>query len=163
MTVIYDAEAQAIIDEHVNGGPGPDVVGESSHTNKSLTSQEPYTSIVSHRCGGKCCQRFFMVSHTPASILAKYEAATARILAGEDNRDTWDIVTIHEMLVPLDITENGTQAYTCRHFDKVNGLCTIYERRPLMCAEYPYRDTSCGHCGFSNGCQLTKTEAASSR
>lgn len=106
-------------------------------------------AISSNPCGGACCRRFFVHAHTPEQIRVKYEWAVAQIAAGEDNARSWDEVTIHEMLVPLDVTESGAQPYTCRHFDEPTGLCTIYERRPLMCATYP-NDQACNSCGFSN-------------
>lgn len=106
-------------------------------------------AVSSNPCGGACCRRFFVHTHSPEQILAKYEWAVARIVAGEDDSHSWDVVTIHEMLLPLEVNEDGHQAYTCRHFDEPAGLCTIYERRPLMCATYP-SDQPCGHCGFSN-------------
>jgi Fe-S-cluster containining protein len=40
--------------------------------------------------------------------------------------------------------------YTCRHFDDETRLCTIYERRPEMCRDYPYaQDGGCEYdCGY---------------
>lgn len=105
-------------------------------------------AICSNRCGGTCCERFFVHTHTPEQIRIRYENAQAQITAGEDNRDSWDTVTIHEMLIPLELTENGAQPYGCRHFDKPNGLCMIYDHRPLMCARFP-TDGACTFCGFT--------------
>lgn len=39
--------------------------------------------------------------------------------------------------------------YTCKHFDKKAGLCTIYEHRPLMCRRFPNGDA----CPYPN-CKL---------
>lgn len=39
------------------------------------------------------------------------------------------------------------QLYSCRHWDTRSRLCTIYERRPLMCSRYPY-SAACEHCGY---------------
>jgi Fe-S-cluster containining protein len=42
-------------------------------------------------------------------------------------------------------------SYTCRHFDAAAGLCTVYERRPAMCRDYPGYGTpgrTCEHCGY---------------
>jgi Fe-S-cluster containining protein len=80
-----------------------------------------------------------------------YEWSTARITAGEDSRADWDTVTIGEMLIPLNEPDEY-QEYTCIHLDRSSGRCTIYERRPMMCAEYPDygRGDACIHCGFKN-------------
>ncbi len=45
--------------------------------------------------------------------------------------------------------------YTCVHF--VEGNCTAYEERPLMCSDYPYGKT-CEHgeaCGWEEGATIT--------
>jgi Fe-S-cluster containining protein len=34
--------------------------------------------------------------------------------------------------------------YTCRHLTE-DGDCGIYETRPGMCRDYPYRNTVCGY------------------
>jgi Fe-S-cluster containining protein len=69
---------------------------------------------------------------------------------------------IAEMVVPLSVleanerlerfgsdreytSESEGHVYTCRHFDDETRLCTIYERRPEMCRDYPY--------GHSGGCE----------
>lgn len=41
--------------------------------------------------------------------------------------------------------------HTCRHWDEQTRLCTVYDRRPVMCRNYPY-DGACtlGHeCGYT--------------
>lgn len=105
----------------------------------------------SNRCGGLCCQRF-PLSKTAEAIAADYAWATALIIACEDNRWAWDTVTIAEMIVPLHEEADELPQYTCVHLDRSAGLCTIYERRPLMCSEYPDygRGDACQHCGFKN-------------
>jgi Fe-S-cluster containining protein len=69
---------------------------------------------------------------------------------------------IAEMVVPLSVSEANERlerfgsdreytseseghVYTCRHFDDETRLCTIYERRPEMCRDYPY--------GHNGGCE----------
>lgn len=63
-----------------------------------------------------------------------------------------DLIMIAEMVIPLAEEADETPTYTCRHFDAVAGLCTVYEQRPAMCRDYPsYGDAgrACLHCGFT--------------
>ena len=51
-------------------------------------------------------------------------------------------------------TERGEERhyYSCVHWDQRTGNCQIYEHRPQMCREYPYRDNGCNYAG----CTWTK-------
>jgi Fe-S-cluster containining protein len=45
--------------------------------------------------------------------------------------------------------ESGSgELYRCKHWNETTGLCGIYEDRPDMCRDYPYRG-ACIHCGGS--------------
>lgn len=109
-------------------------------------------SACSHRCGGVCCQRF-PISMPPEEMAERYREIVAWRDAG-NVLDRWmqDLVTIVEMIIQLKPAEGEDRPmYTCRHLDRTSGLCTIYDRRPRMCSDYPgyERGGSCSHCGFT--------------
>jgi Fe-S-cluster containining protein len=40
--------------------------------------------------------------------------------------------------------------FTCRHWDEQTRLCTVYDKRPKMCRDYPYSGRQCERgCGYS--------------
>lgn len=95
------------------------------------------------RCTGACCREFFL---PPLDQLAA-EALWFAVLG--DIADAAERIAIVAMVVPVRlcrpgnpmpsgrINEEGEEmVYTCRHFDGAN--CTIYERRPHMCRNFPY-------------------------
>lgn len=47
-----------------------------------------------------------------------------------------------DMLVPV-----APGLFTCKHWDGATRLCTIYERRPQMCRDYPEPGKVCRFCG----------------
>lgn len=83
---------------------------------------------------GACCQGF-TVSATREEVMAMKA----------DPLHFMDGLIIAYMLIPR---EDGN--YDCTHFNPTTGRCTIYERRPAMCREYPYRGGSCKR----EGCTL---------
>lgn len=109
-------------------------------------------------CDGRCCAVFYFPS-SPAQIRAK---GFKRYVDGK---------TISRMLVPLDreaakkrieafsisppggtdewIDRAEGSIYTCKHWDEDSRLCTIYDKRPQMCADYPYRGTCQHGCGYT--------------
>lgn len=102
------------------------------------------------KCGGKCCTRF-PLSVSPQRMGELYLEACTRRDAGEVLSDfDRDVITIAEMLIPLQQEGDERPTYTCKHHDTVTGLCTIYGRRPALCADYPGygRGDSCLHCGY---------------
>jgi Fe-S-cluster containining protein len=100
-------------------------------------------------CGGRCCESFH-VSSSPEEIGAYYVESCARIIAGEARAIDWERVLVAEMLVREDEPDEAFVRYTCTHL-QANGLCGIYETRPLMCREFPGygRGTRCNSCGFT--------------
>ena len=42
--------------------------------------------------------------------------------------------------------------YTCTNLDAQTGDCNVYEYRPAMCREYPYRDSPCPYVGCTSSC-----------
>jgi Fe-S-cluster containining protein len=108
-------------------------------------------SACSHKCGGACC-RSFPLNFTPAKMGELYLAAIARRKEGATDRNTRDMITIGEMLIPLAEEGDEDVLYTCRHFDDAAGLCTIYDERPQMCSDYPgygNPEWKCQKCGFT--------------
>lgn len=66
---------------------------------------------------------------------------------------------------PRTKTKQRAHHYTCKHFDKKTGLCTIYEHRPLMCRRYP-NDEACLYRGCKlpgNKKKLAKQKAAAEK
>jgi len=90
------------------------------------------------RCSGHCC-RSFPVSASLAHL---------RAIASDPRRsDREEAAKIADMLVPLGEEVRGGRlqtVYTCKHHDAASGDCTIYDDRPRMCRDYPYR-RACEH------------------
>lgn len=113
---------------------------------------------MSNRCNGLCCKRF-IIDHSPEEI-AKSTDPDAPILIA---------MLIHHGTVTKNMVQpNGETAaddypqlhiYSCKHL-QINGNCEIYEKRPKMCADFPYG----GICLFKN-CEWSKVnhEAAKVR
>jgi Fe-S-cluster containining protein len=107
------------------------------------------------RCTGKCCRKFTM-SASYERIQQMYQD-WKKYGGGNSRVPMNDVHIVALMLVPLgedthDIDGvpfvHGPQMmYTCKHFDKDKGDCTIYAERPQMCREYPYLS----HCRYE-GC-----------
>lgn len=89
-----------------------------------------------NECTGECCARFTLK-----------RGAIKEFRAFEPEGD-FDIR--QTMLKFVGIDESGwvnEWNYTCNYWDKETRLCTAYEKRPLMCSEFPY-DGICGVCGM---------------
>jgi Fe-S-cluster containining protein len=43
------------------------------------------------------------------------------------------------------------QTYTCRHFDTVNRICTVYDQRPMLCRTFGIQN----ECSYT-GCNINK-------
>lgn len=55
----------------------------------------------------------------------------------------------------------GSQLYTCRHWDEETMLCGVYEDRPRMCRDYPYA-AKCQHdcaCSYTAPPEVINTYA----
>lgn len=117
------------------------------------------------RCTGHCCRRFTVP--LSASELERAREAMARqewIFPGDDGNPRGPYIdheTLIGMLVHLEVSDrniDGTTApnpvdwYTCRHLQP-SGDCGIYDARPGMCRNFPYRGDPCGFpgCTWSAG------------
>ena len=107
------------------------------------------------RCTGQCCAVFTL----SANVLDLCRA-------GELGPDK-DAPTLLQMLVPLTseiallrlqrlgftpagdgVPGAGRAIFSCRNWDEVTRLCTIYDRRPWLCWHYPDPEHVCMHCGW---------------
>ncbi len=102
-------------------------------------------------CPGGCCAVFGLRSDLDE---VRREAS-----------QTVDGATLADMLVPLTREEGRARherfiggvwrhehlpdihLFTCRHWDSDTRLCTIYERRPQMCRDFPY-EGECPNCDY---------------
>jgi Fe-S-cluster containining protein len=118
------------------------------------------------RCKGHCC-RAFPLSRTLAELEASAKAELAGVTvfvddAGQERCLIEDAALVVDMVIPLgrhrvspssghEFAEER-EMYTCRHLQP-NGDCGIYERRPRVCSEYPYRDDRCDQpaCEWDDG------------
>lgn len=111
-------------------------------------------------CTGNCCAVFHW-STPPEKLRARWTGVMGP-LTEEESRMERDALYIADMLVPLSPSQaiqrfqdfgfapdagkdfdlrdwlDRDTAYTCRHWDEQTKLCTAYEDRPKMCADYPY-------------------------
>ncbi len=110
-------------------------------------------SLPLNRCTGHCCENFSLPWDQ-----AGIDKALADTLAGTK---VWqDIEFVHDMvifigpieeshLVNLENADNGQKfwAWTCRHYDRENRICTVYDKRPQMCrkhgVDYPCATNGC--------------------
>ena len=96
-------------------------------------------------CCGRTCEYFHIDRITPTWVKKTIDA---------NKSDKIDGLEIAKMLVPVFYVDRGNHDkfgswyFTCRHFDKVKRLCTIYESRPEMCRTYP----NGRRCSHSIGC-----------
>lgn len=123
-------------------GPRPDTA-----MTPARRLQEP-----ARTCPGHCCVAFYLpTSHD------RVEDIREEVRDGE---------VIADMVIPLSLSEANERlerfgadreytseseghVYTCRHFDDETRLCTIYERRPEMCRDFPYDAGGCEYgCGY---------------
>lgn len=104
-------------------------------------------------CAGNCCAVFVL----PKDCLP-------RLASGEANGPV-DGPFIADMVIPLTRRQARDRMrrlgmawpwfrrrvlkydfYTCRHWDEVTRLCTVYKQRPKMCRDFPY-GAECAHAG----------------
>ena len=103
------------------------------------------TAMITHRCSGHCCDRFYL-SDGPDY----WERLFARWAVTGISNDRYhdDNVTTAAMIEYLDSSrfdvdgtpigfEHPVNWYRCKHHQP-NGDCGIYNRRPRMCSRYPY-------------------------
>ena len=87
------------------------------------------------QCTGDCCREFPISGMTSTELTKAAERGYPEILA------------IAAMVVPLNKTKCGAPLFTCRHWNTETKRCLIYNSRPLMCSDYPYRGGACETCG----------------
>lgn len=103
-------------------------------------------------CDGKCCERFSLPV-SPQQLSLEYDNWYKGTQGARPMFD--DIHLLAPMLVYLGLSTkdcNGGEGpplhwYTCKHFDRANRLCTIYEIRPRTC-----RVTGTAHACSWEGC-----------
>lgn len=129
------------------------------------------------RCTGHCCKDFdFKV---PPEQFARW--VKMRKIGKKPTKDTGRYLTIMdseeipqiaEMLIFKRVDQQSAQTrksvkksawsrsyhYTCKHYDKKNGVCLNYANRPNMCRNYP----DSGTCEYK-GCTLKKDGSAPCR
>ena len=88
------------------------------------------------RCTGNCCRRFALDQsweELQALAIAYKADPTASRQRGEDS----DIITIAEMVIPVQSSRNKKEhVFRCKNLGS-NGDCGIYEVRPQMCRDFP--------------------------
>lgn len=116
------------------------------------------------RCTGACCEAFYL-PYSPREVWNFYHIW--KVSQGDTKHQTLlemnsgltttprmitEIYIIAPMLTylgfiprPFDVVDGRSAEdetahyYTCKHFDTEARKCTIYEHRPLMCRDYPYK------------------------
>ena len=74
------------------------------------------------RCTGHCCESFYLPYTSREELLEDF-----KVKQKEDG----------EMIADMVIHLEGNN-FTCRFFDFNTRDCTVYDKRPRMCREYPY-------------------------
>ena len=127
------------------------------------------------RCTGHCCE-IFSLPFSPDELRTAYyrwqsnAGNNAPVLMG-GSETTQTIYNQIYLIAPMakylgfkltpfkrvnkpDGRPQAGHYYTCKHFDKKERKCTIYEMRPQMCREYPYERT----CNYEK-CTWTRRKA----
>jgi Fe-S-cluster containining protein len=132
------------------------------------------------RCTGHCCRMFFL-PYSPDQLREEYQRwlrtdgdaviHKGHIGYGQAKPLLAEIHLIYPMVIhlsesypdgyamvnPRDVDPEEVSAghfYTCKHLDRTTDNCTIYEDRPGMCRDYPYR----GSCNYAE-CTWTERKA----
>ena len=140
------------------------------------------------RCTGHCCTAL-TVPFSPEQLRAAYERwnkgghEPIRMagIAPADTKLYQDIHLIAPMLTHLGFfkkapvrqvnpndddvlgkSSDGAHYYACKHFDRKQKVCTIYEIRPAMCREYPY-GKPCNYAGCTWSSHKAKRETRTER
>lgn len=112
-----------------------------------MVTREEFAGIACTRCGN-CCTMLTM-SFSPPDRLQHFADTAGACLHGRTRRESMrQVRMIAEMLVKVDlgpvaehVMKPGHAVYSCRHFKRGAdglGICTVYDRRPDMCAGFPY-------------------------
>lgn len=101
---------------------------------------------MSERCRGHCCRRFAL-KHSPEKLRAEAAAVSAGMLS-----EIKDVQTIADMVILVASNSGASEhVYTCKNLSAA-GDCTIYDRRPQMCRDFPE----------AKGCHFWKCESSQS-
>jgi Fe-S-cluster containining protein len=103
------------------------------------------------KCTGSCCEKF-PLSESYEDLKACYDEWRKGSPCyidhnGKKHSVMDDIFLLYPMLRLLGTGKDGREIFTCAHWDRETRLCGIYEIRPTMCRDYPYR----GKCSLQ-GC-----------
>lgn len=112
------------------------------------------------KCTGHCCEVFPMGIVTPEDLRLAYLAWKSGAqdftnTAGKLQGVYQDIWLLYPMARFHHAGEDGRHYFSCVHWDAATRLCGIYEIRPAMCNDYPYRG-KCQHAG--KGCTFEVVE-----
>lgn len=87
---------------------------------------------VPKRCTGHCC-RGFALERSYAEIQEEYR----KWKVDPKSADILQVEIIAPMIIPLSSNDRFREyTYACKNLG-ANGDCTIYERRPQMCRDFP--------------------------
>jgi Fe-S-cluster containining protein len=128
------------------------------------------------RCTGHCCKEFFL-PFGPEELEAAYHRwlrsagqsmglamSTDGVVAGAVYGEIHLIYPMVQYLGKFkeppfrQVNNSGNESrhyYSCKHYDTKTHNCTIYEIRPMMCRDYPYR----GSCNYA-ACTWTERKQA---
>lgn len=116
---------------------------------------------MSSRCTGRCCLSFDLPMSPGTLRIMALAAQHGRGVESPDGYRTVirsssgynirvgsreEAILIGTMTQFIGQASTGAHLYTCAHFDQASRNCTIYERRPRMCSDFPYGRT----CTFSD-------------
>jgi hypothetical protein len=99
-------------------------------------------------CDGRCCAVFAVnalphAEFTPPRLSSVQDGAAILAMLRPVGPDEAAQIASDEGLSPV---PEGSPMYACRWWDRDTRRCVNYDRRPVMCAAYPY-DYPCVHCG----------------
>ncbi len=105
------------------------------------------------RCTGHCCEKF-QLPWNQKGLDKALEDTLHGTMVWQDMEFVHDMVifigpTEESLIENLENTDSGQQFWdwTCRHFDKENRICTVYDKRPQMCrkhgVDYPCATQGC--------------------
>ncbi len=95
-------------------------------------------------CPGYCCFDLGPIRSGNRAVTIEYLHELA-----QDPAETGARWFLEHMLIPLGKDADGADHFGCNFFDRVDRLCTIYEKRPKMCRTYPY-GRPCTMCTYDD-------------
>lgn len=112
-------------------------------------------------CDGRCCS-IFNYPHTPEFLKFRHESLNgypddkmlSEMLVRLTPKEAIERAEKFGVVPPRGMTreqwaEKTGPVYTCKHWDEETRLCTVYDKRPQMCRDYPY-GKRCQHgCGYA--------------